>query len=210
MKRHPALALLPLVLPLLVAGIHSGAHATDYDEALLGDLAYQGQLYTLALTPGHNQVWGSVSVAVSAAAPTVVDHDWLALSVAPGQQLVQISAQAWDLDGNMNWVRWWLFDTNTADADEVAPVLLPELQPFSPGVDQINGAWGPGLYQLRNLSMSWFGLPTDSSARAGYRLDFVVRDYTPPVPEPSSWLMLLAGLGLLRASRRQTRGRRAA
>jgi MYXO-CTERM domain-containing protein len=192
--------LLPAALALTALLGSAPVTALTYTESTQGDLPSEGLLKTLNLDAGTNHVYGSASVRGVTNVGAVADLDSFAFVVAEGQQLVQISAQLWDATGNMNWVGWRLYQSATAQHDDGISLSVT-LQSFSPGTDTVDGAWGAGLYQLRNTNLSWFGTEQEPLAVADYRIDLVVRDAIPAVPEPGTWLMAAAGLALLAARR---------
>ncbi len=216
----------------------SAAHATAYDETTMGDLsgdfAHPTQLLVpntmivQPLTPGSNSIVGSTG-------PTdvkPVDNDLVSFKVPTGYQLSQIvlapgsdividpaTMQAdrmffaigqgvgidladTDIFDPATWTAQGLLGWTLVLGSQTGSDLLPSLglsaPPFFPpigGATGFSGPLGAGDYTLWML---------DGDHIATYDLDLVVT----AVPEPSTWALLAAGVGLIVAARRRRPARR--
>jgi hypothetical protein len=200
----------------------SGAHATVYDETVTGDLSDDASNPTAigSLTPGQNSIIGSSIPSGPVIDPTGAlanqDNDYVSFTVPHGYQLTQIdfaspgSSLTGDdrmffaiaqgsgvfltgLNGPATGLLGWTLVSESMVGSDLLPALglsAPDNFPSFPGATGFSGPLDAGLYTLWIL---------DGDHPAYYNLDLVVA----AVPEPSTWLLMAAGLGLIVALRRR-------
>jgi len=202
----------------------TAAQATDYNESVSGDLSNNSAAPTILSSPltlGDNQIIGSTipsgPVIDQTGARANQDNDYLAFTVPVGYQLTAIDSlppgtslvlgdrlflglaqgigvylngpepasgllgwtlvgQSYDMDGNLVGKTYGDF---LPDLGASAPVNFPDQ--YFPGATGFPGALGSGDYTLWML---------DGDHSAYYDLDLVVTR----VPEPSIWLLMIAGV----------------
>lgn len=220
----------------------SGAHATAYDETNMGDLSNIAGNPTMigALTAGQNHIVGSTVPSGPVVDPVgdraVQDNDYVTFTVPGGYALTKIDSVLTqpvppipgtpNLAGDRAFVGiaqgvgvfltglngpatgllgWTLPDVSmTPTVHDILPDLglsAPDNFPDSmfPGATGFSGPLYAGSYTLWIL---------DGDSPALYDFDLIVAS----VPEPSTWLLMAAGVGLVvamsrRRSSRSFRGR---
>lgn len=181
--------------------LSANARPLDYDEALLGDLSSD----TSAPTPvvfdvGANLVTGTTGRPLSGP----YDNDVITFTLAPGQTLTRIDLLAYQPVGGYGTgsfmaigagVQISKFDATAHLGDALVSVpgdVLPLLAAGTIyGAPGFTTPLGPGTY-------TWW--LSEASTTIAYSVAFGV------VPEPSTALLISAGLATL-ARRRRTRGR---
>jgi hypothetical protein len=208
----------------LLTGVGATAHATSYNETISGDLSdLPGQPTNIGtLTPGNNYVLGS-SVPSGAPIPdghgalAIQDNDFFTFTVPTGYALSQF-----DIVG----------DTSISSGDRfflgIYPGSQTSVDPSNPTPDGLLGYTLPGTPQIGTDVLSALaasdeaGFPALSSHFSG---DLEAGNYTvwlvdgdsplhydldlgiSAVPEPSMWMLMLAGVGLLGTALRRRASR---
>lgn len=177
----------------------SAVQAASYDEAVGGDLPPY-HLYATApivdIDAGVNTVSGSVTWSHDPVPGD--DFDAFRFSVADGLQVTGIVVNIWlgDGTGELQFVDWSLFDFSLPGP------FVPELGRdylTVPGAKQLFGGFTPlsaGMYAFSTSGMGGSLAPGEFRS-AGYTVKLYTGDFTPPVPEPSTHALLLAGLALV-------------
>ena len=190
----------------------SAPAAADYNETS-GDLSNNPLAPTpITLTVGNNVITGSTGQANS-----VIDRDYFTFTLAPGQQLtaIQVLEGTTSLSGPnpsapLSFIGLQAGSTVTDPAAPVVGALLgyTHYGPSLIGTDILdNIAAGPGAQGFTPpLGAGTYSVWIQEAnvGTAHYVFNFVVG----MVPEPSTWMMMLAGFGLmgfaLRRERAQT------
>ena len=205
----------PLAIAAAAILMTAPAQANGYDEGISGDLSSNASSPTAIgnLTLGDNKIIGQTDPSGVPINPqgalSVEDNDYVTFTVPKGDVLSEILvgndsvfqgkdrmffgiANGSSVDVNPSFTSasgllgWTLVGNATIGKDALpllgtsAPVNFP---PF-PGATGFSGPLGAGTYTLWML---------DGDHDVSYDLDLVVA----PVPETSTWVMLLAGMGLL-------------
>ncbi len=199
----------------------STAHATSYDETGMGDLSNAAGNPTVIgpLTPGQNDIVGSTIPSGPIVNPmtgdrAVQDNDYVSFRVPDGYRLTQIDLASGsvlmpgdrmffgiaqgvgvyltspDFSSAGGLLGWTLVDQSMVGSDVLPALGLSAPGNFPPvgGATGFSGPLGAGSYTLWML---------DGDRPAVYDLDLVVA----AVPEPSTWMLIVAGVGLLVATR---------
>jgi len=200
-----------LALTLTTGGARA---AVVYDESVSGDLI-NGQTTSPWQSPGHDL--GILSVGASSVLGTVgrppagsQDTDVLTWTVAPGTQLDAIWIDYSILEGDNGNGSYLAIASGSSVGTGMATAAGNLSDALVPGSGDLLTAWAAGPYQFgAGLSAPlgagtytlWF---SEIGAKVGYDLSFQVS----AVPEPETWAMLLAGLGLTSwaVRRRQSKG----
>jgi hypothetical protein len=191
----------------LAAGASPAAAAVAYDEGVSGDLSNNGLAPTpISVVLGSNIVSGTSGRDQAG----VVDRDYFTFTLGANEFLsainvlqgtvpiglsfigvqtgnqVTVSPTTTTAAGLLGWTHY--------DAADVGTDILDDMGIAANGSTGFSGPLGPGTYS--------FWVQEASPGTATYAFDFVVGQ----APEPSTWLMMLAGFGLagmaLRRSRR--------
>jgi hypothetical protein len=208
----------------LLAGMGAAAHATAYNEATNGDLSDLSSQPTNigTLTPGNNSVIGS-SIPSGAPIPdghgalAVQDNDFFTFNVPTGYVLSQFDI----VDDITTDDRFFLgiYPGTQASVDPSNPTpagllgytlpgtALPSLaNPNGPNfLPDIAASDEPGFPTLTNHFPGVLGAGAytvwlvDGDQPLHYELDLGIS----AVPEPSMWMLMMAGVGLLGAALRR-------
>jgi hypothetical protein len=202
------------VLSAALAGLGATANATSYNEGTQGDLSDHPSAPTNlgALTMGGNYIAGS-SIPSGAPIPgghgalTNQDNDFFTFIVPTGEVLSQFDlvSDTSIVPGDRFFLGLYPGDTSPVDPSNPTPAgllgyalpgtpqigadLLPVLAAsddpgFPPLPTHFSGGLGAGAYTV------WL---VDGDSPVHYDLDLVVA----PAPEPASWALMIAGLGLV-------------
>lgn len=208
---------LSAIAPLfLVTSVMFGS--TIYDESVSGDLSNNWAAPTsLSFTPGSNEVLGSL-VRPSSTSPG--DRDYFSFTVPIGYQIQAINVLPGTVGGGSGVSFFGIdsglsfLDPNTTPnatlaasllgytlygASDVGSSILPRLAASNTSTPPAHGftSLGPGTYSI------W--IQEGSVGTFSYGFDVVIA-----TPEPATWLLCCAGLGVvvLATRRRQIRSRR--
>ncbi len=209
-------------LSAALAGFGAPANATNYNEGTQGDLSDLSGAPTKigALTLGDNFIVGS-SIPSGTLIPgghgalTNQDNDFFTFIVPTGDVLSNFNLQGDTsiVDGDRFFLGIYRGSTSPVDPSNPTPVgllgyalpgtgqigtdLLPILAAsddpgFPPLPQHFSGSLGAGAYTV------WL---VDGDSPISYDLNLVVS----PAPEPGTWVLLVAGIGLTGAMLRQRR-----
>jgi hypothetical protein len=225
--RDQRLAAWPLAVAAAAILMAAPAQAVNYNEGTSGDLSSDASNPTNigALSLGTNNISGATDPSGTVVDPmtgalSIQDNDYVTFSVPSGYTLSKLliganssfvgddrmffgiaSGTGVSVDPSFTsaagLLGWTLVGTSTIGSDAL-PLLgasAPDNFPAIPGATGFNGSLGAGTYTLWML---------DGDHDASYDLNLVVA----PVPETSTWVMLMAGLGLLGAALRLRAPRR--
>jgi hypothetical protein len=202
------------------------AHANGYNEGVSGDLSSIASAPTDigALTLGDNTIIGQTDPSGVPINPqgalSVEDNDYVTFTVAKGDVLSEIvvgedsvfqgndrmffgiaNGSSVDVDPSFTsatgLLGWTLIGNTTKTKDALALLGASAPVNFAPfsGATGFSGPLGSGTYTLWML---------DGDHDVSYDLDLVVA----PVPETSTWIMMLTGMALLGAALRWRTGGR--
>ena len=186
----------------------------EYSESTAGDLSNSGLTPTVIdFVLGNNFIEGWTGQNSSGA----IDRDYFTFTLDPGQGLdfiqvlmgtqsiglsfigvqagnqVTVSPSASDATGLLGWYHYTSGDVGTDILDDIGVATA--------GSTGFMGPLGPGTY-------SFWIQEASPGERVHYAFNFGVGEFAAPVPEPATWLMMLAGFGFagmaLRRSRRAT------
>lgn len=202
--RHPLRRLAPALLSLCAAGAHA---ATAWDESASGDLSNNGLATTaVVMVPGENLLIGSTGRVGG-----VVDRDYFSFTLPAGWQLdtltvlpgtkalgaapasfiavqagpqVTVNPTGGSAAGLLGWAHYGENDIGTD---------ILGLMGVAPGAIGFAGALPAGTYS--------FWIQDSGTGVADYRLSFGVS----AVPEPATWALWLAGLGVAGGMARRAR-----
>jgi hypothetical protein len=208
----------------LLAGLGATAHATVYSEGVSGDLSDSPSMPTDigTLAPGDNTVTGS-SIPSGTLIPnghgalTIQDNDFFTFTIAAGQQLsyFNLGSDTTITSGDRFFLG--IYPTGSTSVDPSNPTPAGLLGYTLPGTPQIGqnilpdlaasdeagfpalathfpGVLGAGSYTV------WL---VDGDSPVHYDLDLGIT----AVPEPSLWMLMIAGLGMTGATLRRRAGR---
>jgi hypothetical protein len=201
------------VLAGATLGLAANANATNYDEGVQGDLSDSAAAPTDlgALTLGDNLIVGS-SIPSGSPIPgghgalTVQDNDFFTFAISRGEVLSQfvLRGDSTIVSGDRFFLGIYAGTTSPVDPTNPSPAgllgytlpgapqigtdLLPALaasdEPgFPPLPTHFSGSLPAGNYTV------WL---VDGDSPVDYDLDLTVS----PVPEPATWVVMMAGLGL--------------
>lgn len=201
MSSHRMRRTVSLASALLYCAVAHGS--TIYNESVSGDLSNNGLTPTsLAASAGLNDVFGTTGRTGS-----VIDRDYFTFTIAPGQQLsaitvlpgtaplgalgfsfiglqsgsqVTVSTAATDATGLLGWDHF--------SAGEIGTNILPLMGAAGMGSTGFTGPLPSGAYS--------FWVQDFNAGSVPYGFEFAI------TPEPSTWTMMLAGLGMLVAKTR--------
>jgi hypothetical protein len=212
----------PLAIVAAVFLMGAPAQAVSINETVSGDLSNDADNPTNigSLTLGNNSIVGSTIpsgpiVDQMTGARAVQDNDYVSFSVSNGEVLSQIFlgsdsvfvpgdrmffgiAQGDQVTVDPSFTSasgllgWTLVGSSMAGSD-VLPLLgasAPANFPAIPGATGFSGSLSAGIYTIWLL---------DGDQPASYDLDLVATPAPAQVPEAASWMVLLAGLGLMAA-----------
>jgi hypothetical protein len=211
-----------LMLSAALAAVGGAANATSYNEATQGDLSdYSGAPTNIgALTLGDNFIAGS-SIPSGAPIPgghgalTNQDNDFFTFTVPTGEVLshFDLVADTSIVQGDRFFLGIYSGATSPVDPSNPTPAgllgytlpgapqigtdLLPALaasdEPgFPPLPDHFSGSLGAGAYTV------WL---VDGDSPLHYDVDLAVSS----APEPTTWLLMMTGVGLTGAMLRRRR-----
>jgi hypothetical protein len=183
------------------------AAAVAYDEGVSGDLSNNGLAPTLiSLGVGSNTISGTSGRDQAG----VIDRDYFTFTLGANEALTAINVLQGTVPIGLSFIGVQTGNqvtvsptTTTAagllgwthyDASDVGTNILDDMGIAANGSTGFTGPLGPGTYA--------FWVQEASPGTATYAFDFVVAQ----APEPSTWLMMLAGFGLAGVALR--RGRR--
>jgi len=188
---------LPVALLIAMLCVH-GAVAASYDEAIDGDLSGNWLAPTvLTLDAGSNHVQGLFGISP---VPGTADLDYLAIVVPDGYVVSSLILESLNPGGANSFLGVQSGPQMTMPPTSTDPsVLLGWNHIFKnqQGTDLlpylgITGGLAAGSYTF------WIN-ETDKTYAWSYGFDFQVT----AVPEPETWAMLLAGIGLLACGTRR-------
>lgn len=202
MKRFSRLLMLTTLS--LTTALGAAAAPLDYDEALLGDLSSDTNAPTpVVFDVGANVVTGTTGQPLTG----LYDNDVITFTLAPGQTLTRIDLLAYQpvgVNGTGSFMAIGagaqidkfnaaahLGDALVSALGDVLPLLAAGTIYGAPG---FTTPLGPGTYTW------WF---SEASTTIAYSVSFEV------VPEPSTGLLVAAGLATLAARGRARQGLRA-
>ena len=190
----------------------SAPAAADYNEAVSGDLSNSNTAPTpVTFANGNNIITGTTG----SNPETGIDRDYFTFTLAPNQQLtaIMVLEGTTSLPGpNPNAPLSFIgLQTGSSVTDPAAPVVgallgYTHYGPSLIGTDILdNIAVGPGAQGFSpplggGTYSVW--IQEANTGTAHYAFNFMVR----MVPEPSSWMMMLAGFGLMGLALRRRRG----
>lgn len=192
----------PRSIACLIAGTlgaFGSAHAAAYLESNYSDFANTGALQTFLLEVGSNTVTGRFGYAGNGN----MDFDSFALLVAAGTALQSFQVDVTPVAGNTHNLvhsNWAIRSGSNIAFDGIQ---IGNLIWDSPNPGTSSNTLNPGTYNLSNNEL-YFSGPYLAVAEGNYTFTFNVNALT-PVPEPTSYALMLAGLSLLGVFSRHTR-----
>ena len=206
----------PLAAAAAIVGLNAPANATNYDEAVSGDLSSDNTQPTNIgnLTAGNNLISGATIpsgpvVDPNTGAREFQDNDYLEFTVPTGVELSALIVQSGtsivendrlfmgiasgegvyvpaDFSSASGMLGWTLVSNEMIGTDVLDDLgaSAPANFPAIPGATTFSGPLGAGTYTLWLL---------DGDSPVTYKLNLLAS----PTPEPSSWMMMLAGFGLV-------------
>jgi hypothetical protein len=199
-----------LVGGMIAATLAAGSPAlavVAYDEAVSGDLSGTRTSPTpISLVLGENKISGSVG-----APGGVVDRDYFTFTLSAGQQLTAIQVLTGTTSVGPRSLSFFGLQSGgqvTVDPAAASATDLLGYAHYGPGLigtdilDDISiGAGSHGFTPPLGAGTYSVWLQEVNDGTANYRFNFLVA----PVPEPSSWAMMLVGFGLIGATVRRRR-----
>jgi hypothetical protein len=187
--------------------------AIAYDEAISGDLSNNGLVPTVVtFSLGSNVVQGTTGHPVGAG----IDRDYFTFTVQPGSAVTAINLLPGTTTINLSFIgieagSQLTLDPATAttaagllgwthySAADVGTDILDNIGAGANGATGFSGPLGPGSYAV------WIQEASTGNP-VSYAFDFVISQ----APEPSTWMMMLAGFGLMGIALRRRRSVRQA